>query len=232
MTDSALPQTEPRPASTLKYRLGIWFFVMAVIAGMYVWKTSGRRQATVVPEIEPQKKIDLASFELTERSGRKFKFDELDGQVWVASFFFSNCPSLCLKLNYRIAGLQEELAGADVRFVSISVDPENDTPERLAEYAKRFAPANRDLEKRFKADPDRWLFLTPKLSDVAAIAENFTVSAGAESDPHSGHTNITHSDRLILVDRTGKMHRPVASSSEPELAALVRKAKKLAAEKP
>jgi protein SCO1/2 len=218
--ENALPQAEPRPAysSTLKYRLGIWFFVMAVIAGVYVWKTSTRRGA-IEPAYDPRP-IDLTSFELTERDGRKFKFGELDGQVWIASFFFSNCPSLCLKLNQRLAGLQEELAGVDVRFVSISVDPENDTPERLAEYAKRF-----------KADPQRWLFVVPKLKDVAPIAEAFSVAGGSETDASTGHANITHSDRLLLVDRDGKMHRPVASSSEAELTMLVRNIKKLAAEK-
>lgn len=220
MSDTAAPQAEPLPqpayTSTLKYRVGIWFVVLAIIAGVYVWKTSTRRTAFVEPAFTPRQ-VDLSPFELTERSGKKFKFDEMKDQVWVASFFFSSCPSLCLKLNHRIAGLQEELAGTNVRFVSISVDPENDTPEKLAEYAKRF-----------QADPERWLFVVPKQKDVAPLAEQFTLSAGAESDPDSGHTNITHSDRLIVIDRTGKMHRPVSSSSEPELSAMVRKIKKLA----
>jgi cytochrome oxidase Cu insertion factor (SCO1/SenC/PrrC family) len=195
--------------------------VLAIIAGMYAYKKLNRTPVVRTEASFEPRTLDLSKFELTERSGRKFKFDELEGKVWVASFFFSNCPSLCLRLNHRISDLEKDLAGSDVRFISISVDPENDTPERLAEYAGRF-----------KADPNRWLFLTPKQADVAAIAEAFAVSGGAESDPSSGHTNITHSDRLMLVDRTGKLHRPVSSSSEPELSAMVKKAKKLAAEEP
>jgi len=81
-----------------------------------------------------------------------------DGPV-LLQFIFTTCPAVCPALSGTFAAAQERLE--DARMVSISIDPEHDTPPRLAEYARRF-----------DAGP-RWRFLTGELDDVDAVRKAF-----------------------------------------------------------
>jgi protein SCO1/2 len=128
----------------------------------------------------------LKSFELTERSGRKVSSQELLGKPYVASFFFSKCPSVCVQQNDRMKLLQQKFRGADIRFLSISCDPENDTPEALTEYAKRFA-----------ADPEQWLFLTGEW--------DYTKRVSAEVFFNALHTPKFHIEKFLLMSSDGKI---------------------------
>ena len=136
------------------------------------------------PLVAGEQPLDLASFKMTRRNGQKFSFAEFEGQVWVASLFFSTCPHECMKLNQSLAALQRDEAFQNVRFVSISVDPVTDTPATLEEYAKLF-----------QADADRWLFLNGDISDVMRFGKSVGVTTGFK----------THTRRLVLLDKTGKV---------------------------
>jgi protein SCO1/2 len=132
----------------------------------------------------------IPPFTLTERSGQPFDSAALKGKVWVADFFFASCPGVCPILTARMSALHQKFAGEDgVRFVSITTDPASDTPSALQEYAAKF-----------HAD-QRWLFLT---GDKAAIwklcLEGFKLSV---VDSPGGPESITHSTRLLLIDKTG-----------------------------
>ena len=78
----------------------------------------------------------------------------------VLQFIFTTCPSICPMMTSTLSGAQGEM-GEGARLVSISIDPEFDTPARLREYAKRF-----------KAGP-RWRFLTGGRDDVIAVQKAF-----------------------------------------------------------
>jgi protein SCO1/2 len=78
----------------------------------------------------------------------------------VLQFIFTTCPSICPLLSTALSAAQAEM-GEGVRLVSISIDPEYDTPARLRDYARRF-----------KAGP-RWRFLTGGREDVAAVQKAF-----------------------------------------------------------
>ena len=73
--------------------------------------------------------LELGGFRLTERSGRAITDADLAGRVWVASFIFTHCPLSCPRITSVMKGLQAKLAGTKVQLVSISVDPDRDTPE-------------------------------------------------------------------------------------------------------
>ena len=78
------------------------------------------------------------------------------GRVWIASFIFTHCPLSCPRITTIMKGLQEKLERQPALLVSLSVDPEHDTPEVLA-----------DLRPPYEAEPDRWWFLTgPKSSST------------------------------------------------------------------
>lgn len=123
-------------------------------------------------------------FELTERSGKSIRSEELLGAPYVVSFFFSQCPSTCVQQNQKLQELQQEFQGQGVRFVAISVDPEHDSPEVLTEYAARFG-----------ADPNQWLFLTGDLGHIRRVgAEMYFLPVDKQ----------LHTERFILIDEHGK----------------------------
>jgi cytochrome oxidase Cu insertion factor (SCO1/SenC/PrrC family) len=120
-----------------------------------------------------------------DQHGQAFNSSSLDGKVWIASFFFTSCPSACWKLNQELSQVQNEAAGSDLRLVSITCDPDNDTSEALDRYAKHF-----------KADPERWTFLTGEFREIRRIG-NDCFKVAVEKG--------THSDRAMIVDRSGKV---------------------------
>jgi protein SCO1 len=137
---------------------------------------------------EPPPGIDepiLTEFTLTERSGRPFGTRELEGDVWLASFFFSVCPGSCRAQNLHVQSLQNKYAARGVKFVSITCDPRVDTPERLSEYAAGF-----------QAKPDSWFFLTGEMPYIRRIgAEFFQVFVDERG----------HLDRFMAVDKWGNV---------------------------
>lgn len=172
--------------------------VAALLLGGCSQDTSDPPGAVV--RVEPAPRA-VENFTLIERSGEPFESDSLRGKVWVASFFFVTCPGICLKMNQSIADLQKEL-DPEVRFVSITVDPDKDTPESLRAYAERLGAT------------DRWLFLTGSMRDIKDIAnDSFQVAAAPAA----------HSERLMLVDRQGRVRGSYMVSDGAQMSLLKRK---------
>src|SRR5262249_7403160 len=92
---------------------------------------------------------NLGPFQLVERSGRTVTDADLADRVWIASFIFTRCPLSCPRITNVMKSLQGLLEGSQVLLVSLSVDPDHDSPRVLGDYARRFG-----------AEPDRWWFLT------------------------------------------------------------------------
>jgi len=151
----------------------------------------------------------LEEFTLTERTGREFDSADMQGRVWIASFFFTSCPGECLTLNRRIAELHEKWAERELTFVSITCDPETDTPAALTTYADHF-----------KADAERWLFLTGDKALIHRIARDVFKTAIATK---------THTDRMFLIDRDGKMLGTYRATQDADMVALERKLDELLA---
>jgi cytochrome oxidase Cu insertion factor (SCO1/SenC/PrrC family) len=126
-----------------------------------------------------------APFTLTERSGKDFDSASLRGKVWLASVFFANCPGPCFRENQAVADILRQIPDPDFMVVSVTCDPDNDTPESLRRYADRF-----------EADPDRWKFLTGDMETIKQIA-NGTFLLPAEVG--------VHSERGVVFDREGRL---------------------------
>jgi protein SCO1 len=156
----------------------------------------------------------VPEFSLTERSHRSVTRKDLDGRVWVADFIFTRCAGICPTMSLHMQKLQEQLP-KEVKLVSFSVDPYNDTPEVLTEYAKRY-----------NADAERWLFLTgnpeavQKLS-VGGFKLALDPTGGTDAEP------ITHSSRFVLVDRQGHIRGYYGTEEADAFDRLVADAKKL-----
>jgi protein SCO1/2/putative membrane protein len=198
------------------YRLGFriilaTFAVSAALCLAYV--ALGARRPARAEQHALDLGFPLGSFRLTERSGRAISDADLADRVWVAAFIFTHCPLSCPRITSVMKGLQDKLAGTNVQLVSISVDPARDTPAVLATYARTFG-----------ADPDRWWFLTGQRDDVVRLSvERFKLGLAVtpESDQNEGAEAITHSDRLVLVDRANRVARYYDSNDAADVARLV-----------
>jgi protein SCO1/2 len=156
----------------------------------------------------------LPELKLVDQRGKSVTNADLEGKVLVANFIFTTCPTVCPRLSERMAKVGKDLEGTkDVRLVSITVDPENDTPEKLAAYGARYG-----------ADPERWMFLTGEPAHVKdTVVRGFKMAVRRVSD-----ANIDHAERMVLVDR--RMHVVgVFDADDDGVAKLVARAKELAA---
>jgi len=138
----------------------------------------------------------VPEFTLVDSGGQSFGSKELRGQVYIASFFFTSCRSICPAIMRGMTKLQDgfnERGIKGVRLVSITVDPEHDTPEVLRAYAKELG-----------ADPARWTFLTGDPATIrTVVVDDFKTpleeASGAPPEP----LDIAHTGKVVLVDASG-----------------------------
>lgn len=165
-------------------------------------------QASTLPDFG-----SLPDFELIERSGKKITRRDLVGRTWVADFIFTNCPGPCPRLSAQLKKLQGELPDS-IGLLSISVDPERDTPEALTSYAEGYG-----------ASEDRWLFLTGPKADIARLVNRGFRLALVESEDGG---DITHSTRFVLIGPDGNIRGYYEGLDEDEVESLKRDAGALA----
>jgi protein SCO1 len=138
----------------------------------------------------------VPAFTLVSQTGATVQRADLDGQVWIADFIFTSCKGTCPMMSAQMRRVNEMLARErGVKFVSFSVDPERDTPQRLAEYGAQFG-----------ATPERWIFLTGEkaaLRDLSQTGFHLPASDAPPADVAQGQEIILHSTRFVLVDRAG-----------------------------
>jgi cytochrome oxidase Cu insertion factor (SCO1/SenC/PrrC family) len=206
----AAPQPESAPpaappSSAPKSPLGLLAFVlMLTIIGaiglvLAVWTTSRTQLDIGIKRRQPLRVYtQVPPFELIERSGQTVSLDSLRGGIWIADFIFTRCGGTCPTMSRSMKSVQASISHNPhlwpaPRLVSITVDPEWDTPERLARYAERF-----------EADSEGWLFLTGKYAEIQQLArEGFLV--GVQEGHDDPLEPIIHSQSLILVDHRGRV---------------------------
>lgn len=201
--------------SSVKYPLILGCLLLAMYGSFVLWRhqqqaaliaeaTAGKSRPTDAATATTAKSNEppLEEFSLIDQDGKPFDSKSLEGKVWVGSFFFTNCPAVCWRLNQNLAAIQQTNPNSDVRYVSITCDPDNDTPAALKKYAEHF-----------KADPARWNFLTGDMNLIRKIGNDmFKVSV------ETG----THSDRAFIVDRTGQV-RGRFRTTEPDQLEMLKK---------
>jgi len=141
---------------------------------------------------------ELPVFELVDSAGAPFGSESLRGHVYVASFFFTRCPSVCPAMLKSMARLQkhyDEMGFDSIRLVSITVDPDFDTPERL-----------REAEALYGVDRARWRLLTGPREQIRDLAVNgFGVAVGDPPPAAADPFDIAHGAKLMLVDPKGRL---------------------------
>jgi len=139
----------------------------------------------------------VSDFTLTDQTGADFKSESLAGHVWVANFMFTNCPGPCPRMSSQMHEVQTALAGQDVKLVSMTVDPDRDTPQVLAKYAAFYS-----------ATPGVWYFLTGSREMLNHLGQDVF-----KLNPVDG--TFDHSTRFVLIDRKSQI-RGYYLTSEPD----------------
>jgi protein SCO1/2 len=152
----------------------------------------------LVREVEPLEVGDpLPEYHFTNELGEAVSTTQFKGQALVLVFVFTRCPypTFCPLTVGNLADTQRRLKAmtngpTNWRILAVSIDPEFDTPAVLREYGQRFS-----------YDPKSWSFLTGKLIDVTALAEQFGMTFWHEN----GNQLPTHNLRTVVVDANGQI---------------------------
>jgi cytochrome oxidase Cu insertion factor (SCO1/SenC/PrrC family) len=174
-------------------RLLPWAVLAAAILAVTVTAVGSRRWGKAGGAAPPPLG-EVPDFSLLNRDGRSVTRADLAGRPWIAGFVFTRCGGPCPRITAQMARLGRLLPHPElVRRVSVSVDPEFDTPAVLDAYA-----AERGIE-----DP-RWYFLTgPRPEVYRLVRDGFKLAVGEEGG--TAHEPILHSTRLVLVDGGGRI---------------------------
>jgi protein SCO1/2 len=224
--------------------LGLLALVVGGAAGLSAWWLRAPEPATQPGETSLEQLSVygvVPTFTLTERTGRPVGRDDLRGSVWVANFVYTQCTDTCPLQSQALATVQERFReAAGLRLVSITVDPEHDTLPVLRRYAERYGAT------------ERWWFLTGDTRTIYCLAKDgfhlAVIDPAASAPPSCGAVGlrlgpaaawashgstglVLHSDRLVLVDRAGRIRAYHAARDPEALTRLAENLRRLLAER-
>lgn len=151
---------------------------------------------------------ELGEFEFTDQLAKPFGSKQLAGKVWMGSFFFADCPSICREQNLEIAKIHRRFADDGVMIINMTVTPDKDPPHKLLLYANEFG-----------ATHDSWKFLTGKDIDyVRQVGVEFFELPAA---------NETHTSEVVVFDREGNMQGSYNVNKPDEFTKLVTRVEEL-----
>jgi protein SCO1 len=162
-----------------------------------------------LPSYEP-----VPEFSLTDQSGARFDSGSaLLGHVWIADFMFTDCPGPCPRMSKQMSEVQAALKDTDARMISLTVDPEHDTPPVLAKYAAFYS-----------ARPGVWFFLTGDVATLRHLDRDVFKLGDIDG-------TLDHSTRFVLVDRKSQVRGFYLSSDDDAIPHVISDAKALLKEK-
>ena len=217
----------PMPAG-VKAMIAVFGAIFIVSAGLLVTlavfgrgPAAGGGAASALRPDEPVRGLAMPEFTATTQDGRTFTRADLLGKVTIADFMFTHCPFICPVLTARMKQVSRELSGTGVRFASMTVDPERDTPARLADYAREH-----------EADTARWSFLHADAETVRRVVADslkFELSTDPRTEiplPEGGTMkNIVHPGHFVLLGPEAEVLGIYRASEPDKIAALVARAR-------
>jgi protein SCO1/2 len=139
-----------------------------------------------------QVRIPIEDFTLTDQASRPFQFASLRGKVVIVAFAYTTCPDVCPLVTAAMRQVQESLSAQERLtsfLITITTDPEIDTPQVMASYAQRY-----------RIDQGNWVFLTGEEAALARVWKNFGVTVRKKARGLIDHTTLT-----AVIDRDGIM---------------------------
>ena len=197
-----------------------------VVVGVFAVMFSMTALAVVIPSLvlrADAKELDIygemPAFTLKDHLGQTMTNEHLRGRVLIADFIFTRCPTVCPVMSMRMHDIQKRTTDVrnDIKLISFSVDPEYDTVEVLAEYAKKHL-----------VDASRWRFLTGDTDMIRSmVSDGFKLALDQMGTLPGGAPNIVHAEHFVLIDRSGRIRGYYDSGDVQRIQRLVRDARRL-----
>lgn len=190
--------TEPRPRSLLSSYL--WLGLVALLLGTAYAIFLARSQRTgqdsvlAAPADSKERFGEIRPFTLVDSGGRKVSRESLIGRPLIVGFVFTRCTGPCPRITANMKGLHDRIGGEPIRLVTLTVDPEYDTSEVLAEHARILG-----------ADTERWWFLTGPPAEVREVCQKSFLSPMEKDASQAIGESITHRTYLVVVDKHGAL---------------------------
>lgn len=160
--------------------VGVLVLIAALIFGVKSYMNASLFTVMKVPE-----------FSLKDQNNQTITDKEMLGKVYLVEFFFSKCPTICPVMNSNIRYIEDQINDPNFGIISISIDPENDTPEILKNHAHKIG-----------AQSPNWHFLTGDRTYIGEIAKKFDIYVGDQKDKAE---SLNHSGEIALVDKDGNI---------------------------
>ncbi len=185
---------EPVRESPILVWVGLALVVLTMLAGLLLALAKWWRTAAKSLPVYGQ----VADFTLTNAFGAPVTLADLRGRVWVADIIFTRCAGPCPRMTRQMKQLQDALPPeSEARLVTLTTDPDFDTPPILARYAERFG-----------ANSNRWMFLTGSKAQIGKVAIDslkLTAIPKAPEERQSPNDLFVHSTIWVIVDKRGQL---------------------------
>ncbi|NME05451.1 SCO family protein [Psychrobacillus sp. BL-248-WT-3] len=145
-------------------------------------------------DFKAQTNWEIEEFEFDNQRGEETSLEDLKGTVWLATFIFTNCETICPPMTFNLAEIQGMLKDKgieDYKIVGFSVDPEVDTPEVLQEYLDMFEVP----------DQSNWELLTGYSQEYISQFAEQSFKALVRNNPNDDQ--VIHGSRFYLIDQNG-----------------------------
>jgi len=161
----------------------------------------------------------IGSFSFTDQTNQAYGLKDVKGKVFVAEYFFTNCGTICPKMTAQMERVQQRFNGNnELKILSFTVDPTNDTVARMAEYAKLH-----------KANNKQWHFLTGTQEELYRIARRYFFILKPAEVKNQGDvgSDFIHTNNFVLVDKQQRIRGYYDGTSEKEVDQLMKDIERL-----
>jgi protein SCO1/2 len=209
-------------------KVAVLFLILLVPSVAYLILSTGKHKIKALPYFGP-KSLNaqgdtiyqtIPPFLLTDQDGKPYGDINLKNKIYVANFFFTSCPTICPTMQTLVKKLHDQddfKTLEDLKILSFTVDPDNDTPQRLKEF-----------EKEVHADGKRWKFLTGNRDSIYNLAyKGFMANAMEDSLAPGG---FLHTDLVFLIDRDKRIRGIYEGTNSLDMKRLIDETKVLVAE--
>ena len=180
--------------------LTILFLLLALPPIIYFYVTRGFN-TFIKLEVIGQEDHKIADFSFINQNNEVVINDSLNGNIYIANFFFTLCPTICPVMTKNMAYVQSKLSVyPNIKFLSHTVDPLNDTPERMLNYVAELKNKNVNISL------SNWDFVTGEKDELYTIAQSYFVNVSMDSLAPGG---FLHSEYFVLVDKEGRVRSGV-----------------------
>ena len=218
----------------MKLKPIILITILLVPSVLYLMLTTGRHNIQSLqyfgPKAVDEKQVNgktvidsiyhtVEPFQLLNSDSQLFDSKiQLKDKIYIANFFFTNCPTICKQSQALLKTVQNRFENfEDIDILSITVDPDNDTPQKLKEFSTLVG-----------AKKGQWFFLTGNKDYIYNLAlKSYLVNVSEDAKADGG---ILHSDLMLLVDRKGRIRGMFEGSSAKDVKRLIDETKVLVAE--